>query len=122
MKTESVATIKNITNLSISDPTFFAGSPYRYELCVSEGDYVVTTYGEDTPSEIVIVNKAVDISGLEWIDLADDIFVRSGRLSITASGKDRSPARVLIGTERRCRARISCIEKDMKVQGIRIEL
>jgi|GEM_PF-6549177 hypothetical protein len=122
MKNHEVATIKNVSSLSIADPTFFVGSPYRYDLRISEGDYGVVTIDSENGQEILIVNTAVDTEGLEWIDLADDIFVRSGQLSITAAGKSGETSRVLIGTQRKCCARISCIEKDLKVQGIRIEL
>ena len=43
MKNHEVATIKNVSSLSIADPTFFVGSPYRYDLRISEGDYGVVT-------------------------------------------------------------------------------
>ncbi len=120
MKSTAITTIRNTNELSIADPSFSAGSPYRYELSLADGDYSIAAFGEGETEEIRIINTAVDPEGLEWIDLADDIFVRSGRLAITAKGNDRQPAQVLIGTRRKCCARISCIEKNMKVQGIRI--
>ena len=120
MNTHMLSIIKNISHLRIGDKSFPLGSPFIYSLDVRGGDYRLVMLGNERINEIQFINVEADDTIPEWIEVASNIFIRSGVLSIRASDESREPVDMCIGINRKCCGTIFCLEKNNKVIGIRI--
>lgn len=121
MNTHMLSVIERISHFSVGDRSFHSGSPFIYDLDVKGGDYRLVMLGTDHINEIQLINVLADDMIPTWVEVANNIFIRSGTLSIKASAKARETVDMCVGLNRKCCGTIFCLEKDNAVIGIRIK-
>ena len=116
---------KKVNGFTFMDPTFPKGTPYRYDICMKSGRYAIESIGSGEANEIIITREG-EAAQSDWLLLADDIEIRSGRLAITARlaehGKAGDESTTFIKTGKRCCGSIFCRESGLEITAVRIVL